>query len=462
MNEDKELMQYFLDCSFTPFKQTGYFTSKTFFKSELIITPECNQRCDYCYITQFGKDLYPYEKRVSKEQILKNIDLILDYFFNTKHFLFPQYDLFAGDLFTTDLFFDSMEIYYKYFKQAYDKAPEFFHQEPPVSMCIPSNLRFVANDNITKKVYDVINKFKEFNVRVHFSWSHDGKYSQNIREKVTLSDEYYEKVFDFLRKTGSGIHPMLSFEGVNYLKENYNWWLECYQKYMPERCNSGFIAPATLEVRNDGWTKEDIEKVEDFIDFKIDKLYNSFDNNLEEVCKFLYDKERYDKQYRDTQIDRLFHLSDHTLNCAIQHVYTVRVMDLAIVPCHRLCYDHFNGAYFVLNEAKDKIVDIKVNNVNLYMDIKLIRKDYFVKCATCWNNDVCTNGCLGSQYESTGEIFMPVKSVCDLEKAITKKIYLRFKEDGIFEIGNKLGLIKPSLSKVYHILEKGIEEENEQ
>jgi hypothetical protein len=26
---------------------------------ELIIRQDCNQKCDYCYITNYGKELYP-------------------------------------------------------------------------------------------------------------------------------------------------------------------------------------------------------------------------------------------------------------------------------------------------------------------------------------------------------------------------------------------------------------------
>ena len=37
--------------------------------TELVIRPECNQNCSYCYITQHGKELYPLEKRVDTETI---------------------------------------------------------------------------------------------------------------------------------------------------------------------------------------------------------------------------------------------------------------------------------------------------------------------------------------------------------------------------------------------------------
>ena len=38
---------------------------------ELYITPECNQKCTYCYLQKHMEDLYPKEIR-NKEQILKN------------------------------------------------------------------------------------------------------------------------------------------------------------------------------------------------------------------------------------------------------------------------------------------------------------------------------------------------------------------------------------------------------
>lgn len=35
---------------------------------ELIIRPECNQKCQYCYITNHGDELYPKEERLDKSR----------------------------------------------------------------------------------------------------------------------------------------------------------------------------------------------------------------------------------------------------------------------------------------------------------------------------------------------------------------------------------------------------------
>ena len=49
---------------------------------ELIIRPECNQKCEYCYIARYGKELYPMEHRLNNEQIIERLDAFLDYVFN--------------------------------------------------------------------------------------------------------------------------------------------------------------------------------------------------------------------------------------------------------------------------------------------------------------------------------------------------------------------------------------------
>ena len=77
---------------------------------ELIVRPECNQTCEYCYIARYGKDLYPYHERVGKEQIVKNLDIFLNYIFNEKKVFIEQWELFAGDMFYDGLYFDILDV----------------------------------------------------------------------------------------------------------------------------------------------------------------------------------------------------------------------------------------------------------------------------------------------------------------------------------------------------------------
>ena len=80
--EENDVLQNFLDTELLNFPT---FTEKLNQISkkkkplvsgiEFIVRPECNQKCEYCYITQHGEELYPKEKRVNNKTILKNLDI---------------------------------------------------------------------------------------------------------------------------------------------------------------------------------------------------------------------------------------------------------------------------------------------------------------------------------------------------------------------------------------------------
>ena len=47
---------------------------------EIIVRPDCNQKCKYCYLVQHGKESYPLHTRVDRETTLRNIKLFMDYY----------------------------------------------------------------------------------------------------------------------------------------------------------------------------------------------------------------------------------------------------------------------------------------------------------------------------------------------------------------------------------------------
>ena len=45
---------------------------------ELVVRPDCDQKCDYCYLRQYGKESYP--NRATQHEIINNTNLLIDYF----------------------------------------------------------------------------------------------------------------------------------------------------------------------------------------------------------------------------------------------------------------------------------------------------------------------------------------------------------------------------------------------
>lgn len=402
----------------------------------LIIRPECNQTCEYCYIYKYGNELYPKEQRVSNEITLKNISKLLHYLLKRKGYI-VKWDLFAGDLFYDNLWFDIMDIFYKYFQQVLN-IPAVINslQQEKISpsISIPCNFSFCHDPKKMEKTQLYIDKFSKLGVRIHFSYSHDGYYSCDIREKQELTQEYYDRVFKFIGKNHFGCHPMISYEGIKESIKNYEWWKAAYNKY--GLSGTDFI-PMFLEVRNDGWSKESIQDYINLLDYMIEDRLKMCDNNIEEFTKHIFSfKQKISKlpPLQNHDLIRLKTESKHNtkITCNMGHGISIKASNLSIVPCHRMAYPYFEAAQLKGNEQEITHIEIK-NNVDAYYAMTNGNFLFYPKCAACEYRFFCPKGCLGSQYETYGDYNIPVKSVCDL---------MQSKFDFLFEKYHKLGVFK--------------------
>ena len=87
--------------------------------------------------------------------------------------------------------------------------------------------------------------------------------------------------------TKAGFHPMVSYESIDSAIENYDWWLEQYKKYFPDAPEKPF-SPMFLEVRNDGWTDEAIEKYLNLLHHVIEVRYKACHESVDELAKNLF------------------------------------------------------------------------------------------------------------------------------------------------------------------------------
>ncbi len=449
-NNEKELIEFYLNTELFPkYKKNSNLMNLNKNSLELIIRPECNQKCEYCYITQHGDELFP--KRLNKEETLHNIDLILDYVYNTQKSYFNEIQLFAGDLFYDNIFFDIMDIFKKYLKKIKKSDPRIFDIQTLI--VIPSNLSFVYyQPEKAKKFLEYQKYFRDtFNTRLMFSWSTDGIYAaKNVREKKELSEDYFNTIMKFVILTDSGIHPMISAEGIDFQFDNYVWFIKKIKEFSGEKIRE--FQPMFLEVRNNNWTQEKIDKYLNFLSKALEYRLQLCDNSKEKLAYHLFkgDGENNTLKRSSNNYDFLlipeyvkhptFANRNEGMGCGLQTSLMINCTNLSLVPCHRLTYSQFTGCYFKTNKKNNKIIDIIPHNISGFINIHTHKLHNQPICHSCEINSICFHGCLGSQFEHSGEIMLPIPQVCNLFKQ---------KFNHLIKIYNEYGLIQEAIDKKY-------------
>lgn len=432
---------------------------------ELIVRPECNQKCEYCYIARYGKDLYPPEERLNKEQILHNIQMILDYFFDEKKLYIYHWELFAGDLFYDNIFFDILDIFYEKFTKYHKLYPQAFVNNRGLILT-PCNFSFIDDDEKTQRLKDYIYKFDvNLNVEVGMSISTDGKYGVPTRENRNLPDDHFDKLFKWtLEYPRNGFHPMISASNVDNAIDNYKWWKEMYNKYYgADRSKLPDILPYWLEARNDEWTADKIKAFEDLLEYMVKDRLEMCNNNIDELAYHLFNGDGANGTLPGLVNLDLISIAGNLdkdllqkIGCSLSGLTIINISNMTFVPCHRTTYKQFRGAKFQIKD--DKIVDIIPENICTYINIKTHANNVHPRCNVCIYNTMCHKGCLGAQFEASGEIFLPCRSVCELEKHIIRKLVSLYKDMGVLESASKQHLLRKELYVIYDAILKEVED----
>lgn len=304
------------------------------------------------------------------------------------------------------------------------------------------------------KIQRYINKFKDIDAPLHFSISVDGavieSYSRPLNDGKEKTEEFYENLFLFAKYNNFAFHPMVSSYNVKHWIENHKWWKEKFQQY-----DFPLSYLMMLEVRNNDWTNETISQYCDFLNYLIEDTIQYFNGDIHEfLLNFLSLKEN------EGLTNGYFPYAlteTHTFaSCTIANHLTVRLGDLAICPCHRTAYNKYLYGKFVVKD--NKIIDIEGNNPQMAIRVLMTNNEYgSLGCDTCVYQPFCLKGCYGSQYETTGDPFMPISSVCNFFKQKYDFLVKKYIELGIYEITKKVTPYNLHFERIYAI-EKFIRE----
>jgi len=407
------------------------FLNRTFFKAwrnpeikelanfqtvELWLNNKCNLACKYCYLDKYGDDLYA-PKFQDDQKILKNLEIFLDWLIKNK--FAPRLELFGGEPLIQEIGFKAIEMILEKYKNIKKK---------PCALVIPTNYTFLLSEKLTQKIENLLKKSRKIGIPISLSASFDGKYCERNRpfkgaktnQPDPRDDKYYDKAFAFNKKWGFGFHPMIYSEEIKNWKKNWLWFQENFRKH-----NSPWDNIYLLEIRNAEWQNEQILEFGKFLEFLVKwTFYNPCHGDLGNFLFFLFKKGYNILESPFTTIGR-------GIGCSIQSTVHLRLGDLALVPCHRTSYPPFVFGHFKVEN--NRIVSIEASNPELMIAIYSFDAKNQPQCENCLLKNLCSFGCLGSQFETTGDLFSPIPTVCQLEHVKIASIINALKELKILE-----------------------------
>lgn len=411
---------------------------------EFIISSACNQKCEYCYLYKHGHEMgYPAANK--KEDILQNLKLFLEYL-EEEEYAYNLYDVFSGEFFQLPYWEDVFQVFYEH-ELKYKRRRNF---------SLPTNASFVIDDVKTARVQAWIDKFHEIDVDLSLSCSVDGPTEVEAlerpnHEETLKTDEYYDKLFTFISKNHFACHPMITKGWLQDYKKNYDFFVEKVKEYdiffyqnKPKNIEvNSYNLPMMLEVRDsEQWDEESLKLYEEF-------LYYVAEKDLNEV--FNGDKEKYCFKFFDDFSPTLKNISPHSgvqpyiigypipqgnrMSCTVQKGLVCRLGDLTCAPCHRLYYEQFHYGKFVKSEDNSKIIGVQGINPMLAFKVDSLNPiRSMLRCSYCKYNTICVQGCLGSQFEHTGELFSAQPQVCKMFEIKYQTIHNIAKKYGLYDI----------------------------
>ncbi len=415
--EQKELLLNFLERTFySSWRDHGKKEpwKNNYGSLELYLNAKCELNCKYCYIAKFGDQYFPDAKVQEDSQILKNLNILLKWL--SKNQFKPKIEIFGGDIFMRDIGFNVL-----------DEIAKFsYENRMPIcnTISIPSNMNFIRSEKLTQRMHACLRNLQRVGIRANVSASIDGKYMDdnrpNLAGKNIRDDDFYHKVFLFAKQYGYGFHPMIYSDNIDKWQKNFLWFQDMFSKYGIDWRNIYL-----LEIRNIEWTAEQCVQFGQFLEFLVDWTWNKCEKSYDVFRKFIFEQKGFN------MLASWLSTVGRGIGCSIQSTMCLRVGDLTFAPCHRLHYKFMETGTFLVEN--DEIVDLDVKNIELFLAVNSVKVENMPYCETCIIKNLCNGGCLGSQYEETGDLFTPIPSVCRLEFAKISSLIKAFKKIGVYD-----------------------------
>jgi radical SAM protein with 4Fe4S-binding SPASM domain len=385
---------------------------------ELGMNPTCSTKCKYCYLAKFGEDLIPKEAW-DKKKILGNLFILLKWL--KKNNFNPHLEIFSGDPLVQNVAYDMMEMICDWYG---NKAPD------GSMLIIPTNMDFLHYNSKINSIFNFIERFAKKNVKLSLSASVDGLYLENNRPHrsplLKYDETFYNRLFRFSAATGTGFHPMVYSEGIEMWPKNFLWFQEMFDKYKIPWSNLYL-----LEVRNKEWTIDQCVGLEKFMNFLVNWTWDKCDRDVDKMIDFIFRGKGFNI------LSNGMSTIGRGIGCSIQSTLMLHLGNLKFFPCHRTSYNFMDSGEFIVEDGE--ISNIKALNPAFLLAINSMNISGSPMCHSCPISQFCSGGCLGSQYETTGDPFSPIPSVCRM---------MHYKFRGIFNAYEEIGIMPKILGLI--------------
>lgn len=382
--ENKELCESFLERTYLKEWKKDKNIRENWNRLELQTSYDCNLNCRYCYINNYEDELYHGDDK----DIVKNTEMVIDWLVDNEYN--PKIDFFGGEPLVNKRNYDILDM-------MLDKLSAM--ENTPPAIVIPTNYTWIKDDSFIKEVERLLKKSRKMDIPIYLSASIDGKYCADNRPPVIFTDEEYEKIFSFNKRWGFSYHPMIYSEEIENWKDNFLWFEKMLKRYdIPY--NNIYL----LEVRNKEWSDEDMIEFHEFIKWLINHMVNEM--GKDRYIKFLFDD-------GFNLLRNMFTSVGRGIGCSIQATIFLRLNDLTFNMCHRTSYEEYMLGN--LDTDGDKVTGIDIDKPELLIGHTTFNQMNQPMCEDCMIRNLCTGQCIGSQYETTGDLFSPIPTVCQLE-----------------------------------------------
>jgi len=429
--QNDKLFEYFLENTFFKAWKTDEYEEGSHLQNykaiELMVTPDCPLSCKYCYFARFGDGLFPPGSR-NREKALRNAEMIIEWLYDNG--FRPHIEMFSGD---TLVDVTSRKVLHRILDSVLSG------KNVTREIVAPTNMTWLLHPKQREDVELLIAKAEAATVPMWLSASVDGKYMEENRpfksKKKGYTDEFYHDMFSFATRTTTGFHPMVYSEGIENWIKNFDWWQDKFKEY-----NIPWHNLYLLEVRNANWNLEQTKHLGEFVRYLVRWLWDKANHNSKVFWEILQNRHDFNI------VTNWYSIVGRGLGCSLQSTLCVRLGDATIVPCHRTSYKGMETAIFKIEN--DKVVGLDTKNLELYFAAQQCNAEIQPYCEACDLAPLCAGGCLGSQYESTGDLFTPIPTVCRMEHM---KVYSLIDE---FDKIGQLSHVYNRANKVYqHAIE---------